>query len=107
STTPTYQLQMTPSANAKKRALVDLVEGKFADSTLVLLILLHGSCIIPSCTSVYTSIRRRRGFGLQRERRLSAYPNVFCPISFSRHYCDKCGNKGFQNSIKPFTGEIT
>ncbi|CAF0888570.1 unnamed protein product [Adineta steineri] len=111
--TASYQLQMTPSADARKRSLATLVEGTFADSTLALLILLiesklnlnHGSCLIPSCTSVFTS-RRRRGFGLLRERR-GLYPNVFCPISFSRKHCDKCGNKGFQNSIKPFTGEIT
>ncbi|CAF1316001.1 unnamed protein product [Adineta steineri] len=115
STTPRYTLSGTPVGNAKRDYMGDK-EGTLADPSNANIAaamdsglgLNSGSTVADGTASMAstTSRRRRRGFGLDRERRAGII-KLFFPFRFNKHHCDKCINKGFQESIKTFTIIVT
>ncbi|CAF0838065.1 unnamed protein product [Adineta steineri] len=109
SNTKNYVMTMTPPGSGKRDSS-SIPEGSIDSTTITNINNAVNSNMgfesgttngVSGTASTVPTSRRRRGFGLQRERRASIV-KLFFIFFFNKHHCDKCGNKGWQNGVKPF-----
>ncbi|UJR24627.1 hypothetical protein I4U23_006001 [Adineta vaga] len=104
---PLYYASMDPDQDLPAGTLTGNSAANIGAASENALGLTPGSMPVQGGTSVDTiGKRKRRGFGILRERRQSRR-KTFCPFRFNLKKCAKCGFGKFRQSIKVYTITVT